>query len=258
MSSETKSQHVFQAISEVQGDLASIGIGKDGINKDQRYFFRGIDQVYNTLSPILARRKLCILPRVNSREMTERKTRSGGAMFSVVVDVDFQFVSGVDGSSTTIRTFGEGMDTSDKATNKAMSAAYKYAAIMAFAIPVDGMVDADSETPEVGGGGSETKPANAADAGQRSNSNAANARQTSNSNVPNAPQSSNSNDPDVQQENCDKLVARVHKLETVQDLDRAINGVNQYRSQGKIGDDHLKKLTDLISSKRAVLAGGES
>jgi hypothetical protein len=41
------------------------------------------------------------------------------------------------------------MDTSDKATNKAMSAAYKYAALQAFAIPTEGDNDADSHTPEV-------------------------------------------------------------------------------------------------------------
>src|SRR3546814_11002068 len=36
----------------------------------------------------------------------------------------------------------------DKATNKAMSAAYKYAAFMTFAIPVEGEEDADAVTPE--------------------------------------------------------------------------------------------------------------
>jgi hypothetical protein len=38
------------------------------------------------------------------------------------------------------------MDTTDKATNKAMSAAYKYAALLTFAIPTEGDNDADTHT----------------------------------------------------------------------------------------------------------------
>ncbi len=41
------------------------------------------------------------------------------------------------------------MDSGDKSTNKAMSAAYKYAAFMTFAIPTEGDNDADAHTPEV-------------------------------------------------------------------------------------------------------------
>ena len=45
--------------------------------------------------------------------------------------------------------FGEAMDSSDKATNKAMSAAYKYACIQTFSIPVTGEPDADADSPQV-------------------------------------------------------------------------------------------------------------
>ena len=41
------------------------------------------------------------------------------------------------------------MDSGDKATNKAMSAAFKYAAFQAFCIPTEGDNDADAHTPEV-------------------------------------------------------------------------------------------------------------
>ena len=70
-------------------------------------------------------------------------------MFYVTVEVEFDFVCSEDGSTHTVKTFGEAMDRSDKATNKAMSAAYKYAAFQAFAIPTEGDNDADSDTPEV-------------------------------------------------------------------------------------------------------------
>src|SRR5690606_19364534 len=44
---------------------------------------------------------------------------------------------------------GEAMDSADKATNKAMSAAYKYAAFQTFCIPTEGDNDADATTHEV-------------------------------------------------------------------------------------------------------------
>jgi hypothetical protein len=45
--------------------------------------------------------------------------------------------------------YGEAMDSGDKATNKAMSAAYKYACMQAFSIPTEGDNDADAHTHEV-------------------------------------------------------------------------------------------------------------
>lgn len=140
---------VYKAIAAVQGELAKVGIGKDGTNAQQKYKFRGIDQVYNVLSPLLAKHGLCILPRMISREVVERKSSSGTALFYVTLEAEFDFVATSDGSKHTVRTFGEAMDSGDKATNKAMSAAYKYAAFQAFAIPTEGDNDADATTHEV-------------------------------------------------------------------------------------------------------------
>jgi len=141
---------VYQAINAVQAELAKVGITKSRTNQQgASYKFRGIDDVFNTVSPLMAEHGLCILPRVLTRECVERQTKAGGAIFYVTVEVEFDFVSAEDGSKHTVKTFGEAMDTSDKATNKAMSAAYKYAALQAFAIPTEGDNDADLHTHEV-------------------------------------------------------------------------------------------------------------
>jgi hypothetical protein len=140
---------VYQAINAIQQELARIGISKDSRNTQGAGFnFRGIDQVLNTLSPLLAQNKLCILPRALERESVERTSKSGGALYFVALKMEFDFVSAEDGTKHTICTYGEAMDSSDKATNKAMSAAYKYAAIQAFSIPTEGDNDADAHTPE--------------------------------------------------------------------------------------------------------------
>lgn len=141
---------VYQAINKVQEELAHMGISKSRTNaQGASYKFRGIDDVYNTLSPLLAKHGLCILPRVLARECVERQSGAGKPLFYVTVDAEFDFVSAEDGSKHTVKTFGEAMDSSDKATNKAMSAAFKYAAFQAFAIPTEGDNDADGSTPDV-------------------------------------------------------------------------------------------------------------
>ena len=140
---------VYQAIAAVSADLAKLGIAKLRSNAQQGYRFRGIDDVLNALAPILAKHGLVILPRILSRTVTERATAKGGALFSVVVEAEFDLIAASDGSTHTIRVYGEAMDSADKATNKAMSAAYKYAAFLAFCIPLEGTPDADEVTPEV-------------------------------------------------------------------------------------------------------------
>ena len=141
---------VYQAINAVQTELAKIGISKSSRNNQgSGYNFRGIDAVYNVLSSIMAQNGLCIIPRMLTRTCEERTSKSGGALFYVTVEAEFDLVSAEDGSKHTARTFGEAMDSGDKATNKAMSAAYKYMAFQTFAIPTEGDNDADAHTHEV-------------------------------------------------------------------------------------------------------------
>ncbi|WP_230558544.1 ERF family protein [Sphingomonas segetis] len=147
---EAATPHVYQAIAAVQGELATVGIAKTRRNtQGSGYNFRGIDDVYAALSPLLAKHKLVVVPRVLTREVIERQSKNGGALFYVTVHAEFDFVSAIDGTTHTAATFGEAMDSGDKATNKAMSAAYKYAAFMTFAIPTEGDNDADAVTHEV-------------------------------------------------------------------------------------------------------------
>lgn len=140
---------VYGAIAAVMKDLSMVGIQKDRKNTQQGYSFRGIDDAYNALAPILARHALVVLPRILTRASETRKTRTGGDLFYVTVEAEFDLVSAEDGSMHTVRTFGEAMDSADKATNKAMSAAYKYMAFQAFCIPTAGDNDVDATTHEV-------------------------------------------------------------------------------------------------------------
>ena len=140
---------VFACIAAVSGEIAQSGIAKSRQNQQQGYSFRGIDDVYNALAPLLSKHGLVIIPRILGRELVERHTKTGGTLFNVTVEAEFDFVSIKDGSKVTARSFGEAMDSADKATNKAMSAAYKYTAFQTFCIPTEGDNDADATTHEV-------------------------------------------------------------------------------------------------------------
>jgi hypothetical protein len=147
---------VYSAIGAAIAEIAKEGIGKSRKNQQQGYSFRGVDEVMNALAPVLVHSKLAILPRFKERSTAERPTRNGGIQTFATVHGEFDFVSTEDGSVHTVATFGEAQDSADKATNKAMSAAFKYACFQAFCIPLEGMgEDADSVTEEVAG-----KPAN--------------------------------------------------------------------------------------------------
>ena len=99
----------------------------------------------NALAPLLARHKLCVLPRV-----LEREALRGRGEQRVVLRVGFDLVSAIDSSRHVIESFGEAIDDSDKGTAKAMSAAYKTAMLQAFCIPVP-QEDSDASSPRLNG-----------------------------------------------------------------------------------------------------------
>lgn len=119
-------------------------IGKDKRNQQQGFQYRGIDDVYNALHPILAKHGVFTAPEVVSVQREERQTKSGSNLLYSVVTMKHNFYA-EDGSCVSTVVVGEGMDSGDKATNKAMAIAHKYALFQIFCIPTDEVIDPDSE-----------------------------------------------------------------------------------------------------------------
>lgn len=140
---------VYESIKSVASKMADDGISKSRKNATQGYQFRGIDDIYGALSRAMVDASLVILPRCVERSVVERASKNGGALFYTVVKVEYDLVCTVDGSKHTAVVYGEAMDSADKSTNKAMSAAYKYMALQTFCIPTEGDNDADGVTHEV-------------------------------------------------------------------------------------------------------------
>ena len=138
---------IYQAMAEILKRIPAIG--KDKENTVQRFKYRGIDDVYNALHPLLADNKVFMAPTVLSRTSEEHATKNGGVMYSVTLSVEYRFYH-ADGSFVSCTVMGEGSDTADKATNKAMAAAHKYALFQTFCIPTEDLAqdDPDADTPE--------------------------------------------------------------------------------------------------------------
>ena len=136
---------VHEKIIAVMRDVSAIP--KDRNNASQGYKFRGIDDVYSALHDILAKHGLFTLPEVLSERVEDRQTKNGSALIYRVLTIRFTFYA-EDGSSLTSTLVGEGMDSGDKASNKAMSVAHKYALLQAFAIPTEDAKDPENDSPE--------------------------------------------------------------------------------------------------------------
>ena len=136
---------IFESIAKVMEDIKAVE--KDSVNEQQRFKYRGIDAVMNALNPALVKNKVFIVPQVLERTREERKTAKGGNIIYTVLRVKYTFYA-EDGSYIEAIVPGEGMDSGDKSSNKALAAAFKYACFQVFCIPTEEMKDPDADTQE--------------------------------------------------------------------------------------------------------------
>lgn len=137
--------NIYESITKIMEEVPAIG--KDKVNKQQGFKFRGIDDVMNALQPLLAKYKVFIVPEILEQKREERTTTKGGNLIYSICKIKYKFYA-EDGTLIEATTIGEGMDSGDKATNKAMAIAMKYALFQVFCIPTEEMKDPDSETPD--------------------------------------------------------------------------------------------------------------
>jgi len=138
---------VYAAINAVAAEISAHGIAKTHVNEADDYRFRSIDDLLDRLAPLLARHRLCVLPRALERSVTERQDDAQHLLYHACLRVTFTLTSADDGSTHIVEAYGEALDPSDKATAKAMSAAYKSAMIQTFCIPLAGSEDPDRSSP---------------------------------------------------------------------------------------------------------------
>lgn len=137
--------NIYGSIAKIMEEVPAIS--KDKRNAQQGFMYRGIDDVMNAFQPLLAKHKVFIVPQVLEQKREERTTSKGSTLLYSICTIKYTFYA-EDGSYIEAITVGEGMDSGDKATNKAMAIAMKYALFQVFCIPTED--DPDGEAQELG------------------------------------------------------------------------------------------------------------
>lgn len=142
-------ENIYQAIAAIMKE-ENTAVEKDAENKNQHFKYRGIDAVMNTYNPLLAKHGVFMVPTVLEQTREERKSSNGGNLVYSILKIKYTFYAS-DGSSVEATVIGEGMDSGDKASNKAMAVGMKYALFQTFCIPTEemGADDPDAESHSV-------------------------------------------------------------------------------------------------------------
>lgn len=137
---------IFKAIQSISQEIAAVP--KDKKNEMQRYNFRGIDDIYLAIHDLLAKYGVFSVPEVIAERSEERKSKNDTALIYRILTIRYTFYA-VDGSSFSAVVVGEGMDSGDKASNKAMAVAHKYALLQIFSIPTSEAKDPENDSHEI-------------------------------------------------------------------------------------------------------------
>ena len=136
--------NIYEAIGSIM--KKGVAIGKEKRNQQQNFMYRGIDDVMNVFQPLMSEAGIFMVPEVLEAKREERQSSRGGNLIYSILKVRYTFYA-EDGSNVSAVVIGEGMDSGDKASNKAMAVAMKYAMFQTFCIPTEEMPDPDAETP---------------------------------------------------------------------------------------------------------------
>lgn len=143
MSDQDPTMRPVQAVlAQVAHDLGPIG--KTEKNVQQGFSYRGIEQILAKAGPLMSAAGLVWLPEVIERNVETILVGKYEKPWRLVsLRVRYTIV-GPMGDSLTTTTVGEGFDPGDKASNKAMTGAYKYALLQVLNI-ADGHDEADAD-----------------------------------------------------------------------------------------------------------------
>lgn len=142
---DAKPGKIFAALAAVMAEVDAIGKNKK--NEQQHFRYRGIDDVYNAIHPLMAKHGVLCVPQVIESRREERTSSNNKALMHTISRVRYAFFA-VDGSSVEAVVDGEGMDSGDKSTSKSLAMAHKYCLFQLLMIPTEDLVDGDAESPE--------------------------------------------------------------------------------------------------------------
>ena len=117
--------------------MADIGrVAKGGRNVKQEYDYTKADDIISEVrTALIAHGIVFLFSEVDQQRLPDREAKSGSAILGVVVKMQFTLMDTTSDEKLVAGHSGEGMDSGDKATNKAKTAALKYFLQQTFLIP---------------------------------------------------------------------------------------------------------------------------
>lgn len=126
---DTADRSIYERVHAILSELPAIGKNSQAPGAMGGYKFRGIEDITAALKPLLAKHGVFMVPTVVNRVDTERQTANGKALYVVDLLVRFTFydIAGHDRfpGGFNAEVWGQGSDSGDKATQKAMTSAFK-------------------------------------------------------------------------------------------------------------------------------------
>lgn len=122
----------IQAVAEVMKEVSSVG--KEGFNSFDKYNFRGIDGVMNSVGPALRKHGVVTIPIIEEIIHGTTTTGKGAVMTQIRLKMRLQWF-GPAGDHVDTVVWGEAFDRGDKATAKAHSVAYRTAVLQTLCLP---------------------------------------------------------------------------------------------------------------------------
>ena len=139
---------VLKAIHDIQNTIIAMGgIAKNrdtnSTNANFKYKFRGIEDIYNAISPLMVQHGIILVPYLESGRMSKHVSKKGDVTYKTLVVMRYTLYCIEDGSFIETSIAGEANDNGDKGTIKAQSLAQKAFFIQCFCIPTATNHDTD-------------------------------------------------------------------------------------------------------------------
>lgn len=134
---------LVRKLAEVMGEVERIA--KNGKNNFHNYDYATESDITAAVRKHMAERHLMLFPSVKKTEWEKVVSAKGGEKKICTLTVEFTVEDGDSGETRRFEIMGQGEDTGDKATYKAMTGAEKYALLKLFMIPTGDDPEKDSE-----------------------------------------------------------------------------------------------------------------
>ena len=116
------------------GRAVGFGIPKDGRNQAQNYDYTSAASVRMSVGPQLAERGIAVSSHIEFVHREAFTNAKGNRQHHVIIRTTLNYVDSATGETMEVQGLGEGVDSGDKASAKAMTMAEKYCYVSAFTL----------------------------------------------------------------------------------------------------------------------------